>query len=511
MEQAAQILNASSASVQRPPNSASTSGGWRRWLLLHWPEWITLTLYAALVGSAIPFHEPFVDEAQSWQLARSLSLPDLFQTYLRYEGSPGLWHFFLWILIRLHVSYSGIHWISGAIAFIATAILVLKSPFPRYLKLTLPFTYFLLFQYAVVARNYVLAPVLFFLIALCWKRSPVLVALMLGLLANVSLHTAVISSGLSIVYLIAQTREVEIGNPSVRRRLLFGAAILLALYAFAIWTVWPPKDLLLTRVLGESRPFISIAIGSLLWAVYQPMFLSLSFWAAMAICLRARHSLFYLLPVLLFALFSGAVYVNWWHVGLLIPLVICILWITWPPNRERSTPSELICQVALVLMICVQVLWSAHAIRYDHTKAYSPDLAASQFLRPFVKKGTKIAITYLDERRTRSFEGVGIQAYFDRNIYLNQRESFWWWSEDNQSEKMFNALLPSHPGIIVVVTRQPHNSLSIPLKRPEIERITDAGYTLTNTFCGAIPERFDVGEDSCRLIFQHVDVHNPNR
>src|SRR4249919_2401024 len=143
MEETVHILNDAVPSVQGVSGSVFNRESGRSSRYSNWPEWITLTVYAALVAFAIPFHEPFVDEAQSWQLARSLSLHDLFQTYLRYEGSPGLWHFLLWTLIRLHVTYSGIHWICGAIAFTAIAVLVLKSPFPRYLKLTLPFTYFL--------------------------------------------------------------------------------------------------------------------------------------------------------------------------------------------------------------------------------------------------------------------------------------------------------------------------------------------------------------------------------
>jgi hypothetical protein len=119
-----------------------------------WPEWCALSVYAALVAMAIPYHEPWADEAQAWQLARSLSLASLFKTYIRYEGSPGLWYFLLWAMNRVHIDYAGLHWICGGIAVGATALLVLKSPFPRYLKLALPFTYFLLFQYAVVARSY---------------------------------------------------------------------------------------------------------------------------------------------------------------------------------------------------------------------------------------------------------------------------------------------------------------------------------------------------------------------
>src|SRR4051794_33642898 len=151
MEQTVQAQDDLSSAVQRILEPSSAPGSGAGWLQQKWPECLTLALYAALVSFAIPYHEPFVDEAQSWQLARTLSLPDLFHTYLRYEGSPGLWHFLLWILIRLNVTYTAIHWICGAIGLAGVSILVLKAPFPRYLKLTLPFTYFLLFQYAVVA------------------------------------------------------------------------------------------------------------------------------------------------------------------------------------------------------------------------------------------------------------------------------------------------------------------------------------------------------------------------
>ena len=96
----------------------------------HWPEWITLFFYTAIVVFAIPYHEPWADEAQAWQLARTLSLHDLLFKYVRYEGSPGLWHFLLWILIRVHVSYSGLHWICGAIGVCAASLLI-SDPLSR--------------------------------------------------------------------------------------------------------------------------------------------------------------------------------------------------------------------------------------------------------------------------------------------------------------------------------------------------------------------------------------------
>src|SRR5215472_1343122 len=95
-----------------------------------WPELITLALYSGTVAFTIPHHEPWSDEAQAWQLARSLPIGELFRTYLRYEGHPGLWHCLLSCLIHLGVSYSGLHWLCGLIALAGVSLLVFFAPFP---------------------------------------------------------------------------------------------------------------------------------------------------------------------------------------------------------------------------------------------------------------------------------------------------------------------------------------------------------------------------------------------
>jgi hypothetical protein len=483
------------------PHRASVLGGLRENIRSRWPEWITMVLYASVVAIAIQYHEPWADEAQAWQLARSLPLATLFQKYIRYEGSPGLWHFLLWILNRAHVSYSGMHWISGAIAVAGVSVLVLRSPFPRYLKLSLPFTYFLLFQYAVVARSYVLVPLLLFMVASQWKRNPALTALILGLLANAAIHAAVISGGLAIVYAIERIRNGDYKNPACRRELLISAAILLGLLTFAVWTAWPPRDLGFSRGREHSLSSATYAILSLVWGVCQAWILSILFWIAIAMCFLARRRFTYLLPVLLFAFFSGVVYVNFWHAGLLIPLVICLLWITWPASEIGNSRLETIGRAAMIFMIGTQILWSAYAIIYDHSNPYSPDLAASKFLQPFVRDGATIAVTYLVEPDSAP-RSVGILPYFDRNIYMNQPDSFWWWNSNNPTEDSFLAALPTRPRIVLVEMRQPHPGQPINLKYAKVEILIEAGYRLTNVFCGARPEGFQIVDNSCHLIFQ---------
>jgi hypothetical protein len=474
-------------------------------LRARWPEWCAVSFYAALVALAIPFHEPWVDEAQSWQLARSLSLTALFKTYVRYEGSPGLWHLLLWVLNRVHIGYTGMHWVCGAIALAAASLLVFASPLPRSLRLTLPFTAFLLFQYAVVARSYVLVPILLFTVACYWKKNPFLVALTLGLLANTALHAAAISGGLAVVYGIEHLRNGSLKNPINRRKLLLCALILTAFYAFAIWTAWPPHDLALSRVRGETPTPIAHALVSLVWGICEPWGLSIPFWIVIAALFAARRKLFYLLPVLFFAAFSGEVYANWWHVGLLVPLLASLLWITWPEPGAGASRYETIGRFAMLFMIATQLLWSAYALVYDHIHSYSPDRAAAEFLKPFVNHGDRIAVTYIDDEGNHAFDGVGILPYFDHNIYINQANAFWWWSDLDATEARFNQVLPTHPRLVLVEVRYKGEVDRIDLNQPRYASVEQAGYRFVHAYCGTFPERVQPGLTTCHVIFAYAD------
>jgi len=484
------------------PYIASLFDVWKSHFRVFWPEWSTLALYATLVGLAIPYHEPWADEAQAWQLARTLPLSALFHTYLRYETAPGLWHLLLWIMNRVYVSYTGMHWICGLIAVAGTAVLLFRSPFPRYLKLTLPFTFYLVFQYAVVARSYVLVPLMLYLIAFYWKKSPIVLTLLLGLLANLSLHVAVISGGLAIVYVIEQAMQDTIRNPDFRRTLQFCALILLCLYGLAIWTAWPPSDLPIEAARGQNRQFLSPAIASLVGGICSPWILAAPFWGVIAFYFHSMRRLFYLIPVLFIAIFSGVVYAMFWHMGLMIPLLICLLWISWPSVSGCVLRHQKIMRYSLSYVICVQILWSICALVYDHYRAYSPDLATAEFLQPFVSKGAKIAVTYLDHPEGQDFFAEGILPYFDHNIFINQREPFWWWSKLNLTEVRFNAVLLSHPQIVIVETR-PAMDQPINLNLPKIHLLVQSGYQLSNVFCGTILMRFNDRFTSCHLIFQY--------
>jgi len=476
-----------------------------------WPEWAALSLYAAIVAFAIPYHEPWADEAQAWQLARSLSLSELFRTYIRFEASPGLWHFFLWILVQLHVGYTGMHWVCGAIAVAAAALLIFKAPFPRYLKLTLPFTFFLIFQYAVVARNYVLAPALMFLIAICWKKSPALLALLLGLLANVALHASAISGGLACVYLIEQFRTGALKDPRRRRALLLFTIIALSFYAFALWTAFPPKALSdhMAYLHAQSVSPIAWVAVALFWGIWQPWQLSIVFWIAIVLCFIARRSLVYLLPAVFFAGFSAVAHCNWWHAGLLVPLLITLLWITWPDSGAEIGRREAAGRFAMALLAAVQIAWAANAIQFDHYNAYSPDLAAAEYLKPFVQQGADIAITYWDEPEGHAFRAIGILPYFDHNIFVNMPDFYWSWDNNNPTEDRFNAILPAHPRIVLFETRNTGPVEPTNLNMPRFQSLLGAGYNYVGSFCGSMPETIGSLRSGCHVVFEYSGASQP--
>ena len=209
-----------------------------------WGWWETggLAAFAATVAFGLRWHEGWTDEAQAWMIARDTGWWQMMLHSLRYEGSPGLWHSLMWVLARLHLSYIGMHYVAGLLAVAGIGVFLRWAPFPRWLKLLLPLTFFLAYQDAVVARSYVLYTGLGFSAAALLRSSrgsPLLLAVLLGLIANLSIHGCIASAGLALV---ALWQIKQRGSLRDRRQWLAGA-VLMALWLVAIGTAAPPKDI----------------------------------------------------------------------------------------------------------------------------------------------------------------------------------------------------------------------------------------------------------------------------
>ncbi len=491
-------------------SSASRENHATSFVKRRWPECLTLVAYAGLVAFTIPHHEPWSDEAQAWQVARSLPVAEIFRTYLRYEGHPGLWHLLLSTFIHLGGSYTGLPWLCGIIALVSASLVVFFAPFPHYIRIALPFTFFLAYQYAVVARSYVLVPLLLFLIAMTWRRSPLLVALLLGLLANVALHAFAISGGLAMLYAIEQRRST---TRQPRNLLWIAGILLLAFYSFAIWTVWPPPDLYLYRPeVSETLPLrlavqMTRGLFAMAMGVLDPVWLAIPFWILLWRYLHRRRLALYLLPVATLELFSTQ-YLYLWHAGLVVPTLIAVFWIA--PRTERiDTPQpgweERTTAALLAYAILCQIGWTAHAVAFDYSHAYSPDLAAVRYLAPRIAAGEKIAVTALRPTMPQTY-AVGLEPYFPQGLFMNRAHPFWFFSTKDTTEAAFPGALQQHPPLILAEFIQykipPRFDASRDLYGPNVELLRNNGYVLTQVLCGEQPYHFRTQLQICHLIFE---------
>ncbi len=122
-------------------------------------------LYIAALIFGVLHHESWADEAQSWLLAKDLSLPELFKT-LPSEGHPPLWYLILFPFAKLGFPYETVKCLSALFMAGAVYILLFKTKVKIWLKLAMPFSYHFLYQYAIFGRSYSL--IALFILLIVW-------------------------------------------------------------------------------------------------------------------------------------------------------------------------------------------------------------------------------------------------------------------------------------------------------------------------------------------------------
>jgi hypothetical protein len=219
-------------------------------------EAIVLTLYAALIAFAIPFHEKWSDEAQAWIIARDNSSWQIVRHVLHYEGAPALWHLILRAFYLLGGTYNGMSWLGAAFALAGIFVFLRWSPFPLALRALAPFGFFLLYQYGVIARSYNLFPLLCF--ALCAlffrQRRPLAFALVSALLINLCMQGMVFAAVLALLYL-NELRRARRLLPEWRT-LLAPAAVLAGSALVSVIVAVPAPDIGFAAAPSQSNSFV---------------------------------------------------------------------------------------------------------------------------------------------------------------------------------------------------------------------------------------------------------------
>ncbi len=475
-----------------------------------WAETLALLLWCAVAGVAVAQHTPWADEMQAWLLAGGVSWTTLFTHSLHYEGTGGLWHAFLKALQAAGVSFTGMQWIVAGIEGAAMAVLLAFAPFPRIVRLLLPFTFFLLYQDGVVARSYCLFAVFAFPAAVLLRSTrprPLLLAVLLGLMANISVHAAIASGGFAIAALFQWRRRLMASVPAV--------LVLLLLWAGAIATMSPARDIDFSAGVNLQRAVAKVErqagidrnpppslIGqrmanlepapvpvhvrhgfARLWnklsrglaVVTYPLSASRLLALLLVGCVAAQALLqrrpaplskdvsardtgslgpIGLAPYGLMVGVFTFLYLSPRHVGMVLTGFVVSAWLSWPGRTQTVGRRLLLARATalLLLLLCAeQIAWSTHAIVSEHRLPYGPGKMTAEYLK---SQGVSAAAPqggHTPQLAGFYYGSIDPLLYFDRNLYANQpAHRYWFWSTTMRSYRTAQQVLAGHPEFIVI-------------------------------------------------------------
>ncbi|MDA8388130.1 MAG: hypothetical protein M0Z58_05645 [Nitrospiraceae bacterium] len=191
-------------------------------------------VYAVCTFTGGIVHVPWGDEAQAWLLARDLT-PLALLKQMHYEGSPALWHFILMPFAKTGFPYFTEFVLSWLIATSMVFLFLNYSPFSRLTKLLFIFSYFIFYEYVIIARNYGLSVLLLFLIATVYDRRfkrPFLFAFLVFLLFNTNAHSFGAAAALAAIFIFDGLTMMK---NKIAVKTLFFASIIMALGGLAVY------------------------------------------------------------------------------------------------------------------------------------------------------------------------------------------------------------------------------------------------------------------------------------
>jgi hypothetical protein len=435
--------------------------------------------YAVLLFLVVPRHEPWFDEAQAWLIARDAGAAELILDVVRYEGSPGLWHLLLLPAAQLGWPYATMQWIAAGLAVLGVVLFLYRCPLPLPLRLLIPFTFFVAYQYAVVARNYCLLPPLLWLAAVASPYralKPKRYFLVLCLLANVSLHGTLIALSLGALHVWEQWRgqfRLAALRPFLGPYALFTAAI-----ALVIVQLRPPADLAspapnefnlsLTHFVQVSADVLDGATAEAPLLTWPALGLSL-IWFYCKQCLSI-----YLVPTLALLLLFSTRYCSPWHEGILFLVWVFALWQSFATpetngfQRRYLRPAVMLCAGSVLLIQCS---WARTALFNDYQFAYSGGKSVAEFLRENKLDNTPIYAT--------SFHSISVLPYFADNRFGNcnngGKPCYWRWAKkssmsagpgfvEKSTEASYAAILAEKPEIVLLGLKFPHQHRLLSLR-----------------------------------------------
>jgi len=373
-------------------------------------EKITFFVFAVLYIAAICIHDPWFDEMQAWLIAKTASWHDLLFVLPHYEGHPPFFHLLLSLPARL-----GVPWQIGlrmfcALSTLASAYLILfKAPFARWIRLALPFTFFIFYEYGVLARPYNLMWLFVIGAAISFPKrteKPLLFVFWLALLSMCHLFGLAVAGGIAGVWLweirgifgqkkwysdkrlwcLAGLLAFAILilswiNPAQQSAVREGANWLATVERFPSLLYILPGDVFLTdiyKAVAFPSTFFYLLLEKLLMLTLQ----GLLWWILFSFLPKGKKE-YILLPGMLL-LFVMSFYVARHHIGIFGMVFLFAFWVSYADKTISVTPSMLAKKLGkwvVLIGLLVSITWTACSVYHDIKYSSFPGKEVLSFLR----------------------------------------------------------------------------------------------------------------------------------
>ncbi len=433
-----------------------------------------LILYAILHLLMSIVHEPWFDESEAWQIARSTSLQTLLTEVPHYEGHPPLWHLILMPFAKAGAPYELTLTLISLIFTGMTVYLILRfAPFPRIVRVLLPFTYFLFYQYGVISRVYCVMMLEFVLLAAVYKyrnTKPAYYVIVLALICMTHAYGIVLAGGISLVWLWEMWQEeyrtnLRLKNVIHDRRIWYLAGLLLVALTVILQIMprentyamddmagmkicnpfWKrllymllilPADVTMTNVFSDdghlSMAYLSEA------SLLSGCVVGIIIWGLILYFGRSKDTLgAFVVPYLMFAVFAALVYLSVHHIGIGLLFLIYWIWITM--EKSAKSGQEITADIRLYfvraaklltgLALCVSLSWTVSACILDMEKEYSMGRSMAEFIKNHRLDQYRIMAQWeilrdengelLLKNVNYCYDAVEIAPYFAENIVYN--------------------------------------------------------------------------------------------
>lgn len=353
-----------------------------------------------------------------------------------------------------------------------------------------------------------------------WKH-PFIVAVFLGLLANISMHGFGTALGLVLALGIERLRFRD-ESYEQSRSLLLPVLLLSIFMAFALWCILPAQDAGWVVVLNQmhSREYLSAKVAGAMplhpWmnhlgsrsAIVATMLIELArgigqglayhhhlgliTWFLLVLRWIRFGTLQYVIPVLILGELCPPMSTHFYHAGLLWVLFLFLWWITWPnPGTNSVADSGRFARWNEMLLLCfasacllIQISWGFTVLRFDALNPYSPSRDGAAVLKSYLASGNRVYVAVpspLDGEGHGAFYITDMEPYFDHQPISNMPFRFWFWVWGYDMRPAYLQASSNRSAIIVAeeVNEDPRYKI-------EEKRLVSLGYHRDKVVCGTI-------------------------